>query len=446
MPVNMTCRAVLIKSGISSYKLAKFTSEYLQQDRLDSEKEIETPEQLERSILDGAITQLDGNIHRKPGIRSRTARRWLHQLGYNWRDVQKGVFIDGHERPDVTEYRDQFLSEMETLKPYMVEFEEDGSMKPKIYPEDCAVGGPNKRPVIFITHDESIFNANDGRRQVWQNDRHSILRPKGKGRGIMVSDFLLSWSRLNLFSLPDTRQKELATSGVPLEAAEFFEYGKNNDGYWKGEHLLKQVVEKALPIGEALYPGYQLLFLFDNATSHSVYASDALQVDEMNKGIGGQQRYLRDGWYTDPGKNIIPQEMFFLKESLTPTGQPSSGKVQKGIQKVLEERNLWPSEGLKLNCDKPKCSNCQAISNCRLCVKGKRCESCIQPKIHSGKCDKSRICDECVRRKDCRSCTLKTYCIRCKEHRSQKSCLDCERMPPKCSSSGKKLQKFKNVS
>ena len=194
---------------------------------------------------------------------------------------------------------------MEALKPYLVKFEENGLMKPKIYYKDCAVGGLEKRPVILITHDESIFNANDSRQQVWQKDGHSTLCPKGKGKGIMVSDFLLPWSQLNLFSLSQIAQNKLVNSGVPREAAEFFEYGKNNDEYWRGENLLKQVVEKAMPIGEALYPGYQLLFLFDNATSHSIYASDALQVDEMNKSTGGQQKFLRDSWYTDHKGKIV---------------------------------------------------------------------------------------------------------------------------------------------
>ena len=37
------------------------------------------------------------------------------------------------------------------------------------------------------------------------------------------------------------------------EAVEVFEYEKNNDGYWDGAKLHQQVVNKALPIAEALY-------------------------------------------------------------------------------------------------------------------------------------------------------------------------------------------------
>ena len=50
----------------------------------------------------------------------------------------------------------------------------------------------------------------------------------------MVSDFLLPWSRLNLFSLPPQRQEELVSSGVPLKTVTYFEYGKMEEGYWTG--------------------------------------------------------------------------------------------------------------------------------------------------------------------------------------------------------------------
>lgn len=89
----------------------------------------------------------------------------------------------------------------------------------------------------------------------------------------MVSDFLLSWSRLNFFSLPTQKQEDLAKSGVPLEAATYFEYGKIEEGYWTGEYLLDQIEKKTLSIGKALYPGYVLLLLFDNTTSDSIYTS-----------------------------------------------------------------------------------------------------------------------------------------------------------------------------
>ena len=37
-------------------------------------------------------------------ITSETARRWLHHLGFNMCDHQKGVYFDGHERDDDVQY------------------------------------------------------------------------------------------------------------------------------------------------------------------------------------------------------------------------------------------------------------------------------------------------------------------------------------------------------
>jgi hypothetical protein len=100
------------------------------------------------------------------------------------------------------------------------------------------------------------------------------------------------------------RQEELVASGIPLEAAILFEYGKE-DGHWDDERLLHQIVNRALPIAEALYPGYDLLFLFDNATSHLIYAKDALRTTHMNKGEGGLQPFLRNGWFKMEKKCVL---------------------------------------------------------------------------------------------------------------------------------------------
>ena len=139
---------------------------------------------------------------------------------------------------------------MKLLLPYLVEFREDGTMISKEYPNNCAVGGPNRQPIIMITHDESTFSAHDSRRKVWTLEGHGILRPKSKGRGIMVSDFLLPWSRLNLFSLPSQQQTDLVK--LALEAVTYFEYGKMEEGYWTGEHLLDQI-QPRLYLLEKLY-------------------------------------------------------------------------------------------------------------------------------------------------------------------------------------------------
>jgi len=196
------------------------------------------------------------------------------------------------------------------------------------------------------------------------------------------------------------------------------------------------VTEKALLIAQFLYPGLDLVFMFNNATSHSVYADDALRVANMCKGEGKQQAYLRPGWYQDPVSGTIIQQPMWIWEP-DPLGGPGAmKKVQKGIEKVLKERGLWPGNGLLLECSKPKCDSCQEMVDCRMCTKGTRCDSCKERKQHSGKCSSQRRCDECVRRKDRCQCVRKEYCPRCSERKTGK-CVTCEDLPPKCTSNSK---------
>lgn len=419
---------ILCFAGLTSYKLANFVSGHIEKSRPDLAAKSGNIQEIELAIRRGGNEP--GLIRGKAAICSRTARRWLHRLGFSWKEIKKGIFIDGHERPDVVEYRKEFLEEMQRLSAYFVEFAPDGQMMEKIYPGDCQVGGPNA-PIIPITHDESIFSANDGRREAWVAENDTYLRPKGKGKGIMVSEFLLPWSRLNLFSLPKSRQQELENAGLPLEATVFFEYGKD-DGHWDGKLLLRQAVDKALPIAEALYPGYRFLFFFDNATSHSVYADDALRTAKMNKGDGGQQPFLRNGWFRD-GEATFCQEMWYTSTDPLTGNQV---RTQKGIQRVLQERGLWPAAGLNLECPKPKCQACKNVASCKVCIKGVKCDSCKRPKVHSSTCGNGRECDACVkRRKDC-TCVSKKFCPSCDKKKIGK-CEECEQLPAKCMSNGK---------
>lgn len=106
----------------------------------------------------------------------------------------------------------------------------------------------------------------------------------------MVSDFLLPFSHLNLQHLSEAKQDQVIECfGLSSkEVIEILKYGKNNKGYWDEVKLVKQVKEKAFPIAKALYPGYSLLFLFNNATSHSVYAADVFSIKNMSKKPGGK--------------------------------------------------------------------------------------------------------------------------------------------------------------
>jgi hypothetical protein len=425
---------------LNSYKLAAYIAVYLEKQR-DFATEETVP--LQKDIAQTLSTVLipdpknSENCRNRRGIKSRTARNWLHRLGYSWRDIKKGVFIDGHERPDVIQSRWEFLGQMKDLEPYLVEFNADGTIKEKEYPPDCKVFGDRRRPVIIIVHDESTFNANDGKHQAWMLDGHNPLRPKGKGKGIMVSEFLLPWGRLNLRHLAEPDRQRLNDQRVPTDATVFYEYGATGKGYWDGEDLLQQVTEKALPIAQALYPGYEIVWIFDNATSHSVYKEDALRVNHMGLYPGGVQPFLRDGWWLPFGEaERVIHPMVHTEDPEYLLNLPGAHITwkQKGIRMVLEERDLWPEGGLLLECPRLRCSECTAVANCGECVKGKRCDSCKAPKVHtSDDCSKQRKCDGCIERAQRCSCSHKKRCDRCQSRKGIK-CDACDSLPPRCTS------------
>ena len=120
-------------------------------------------------------------------IQNRTARKWLHELGVSSTFSQKGVFIDGHEREDVREYRELFLKKLEIL---------DSTHMPPPLPSDgkatqTAVGNPDAvKQLVLIFHDESIFHANESQSIMWAEEGKVPIRPKSLVRGLMISDFV----------------------------------------------------------------------------------------------------------------------------------------------------------------------------------------------------------------------------------------------------------------
>ena len=108
------------------------------------------------------------------------------------RSLHKGCYFDGHEREDVVYYRNEvFLPQWRQHQRRFVVFGVDGSWKP---PSGLLEG---EKPLVFITHDESTFNSNDGK-QGWMIQGRQPLEPKGKGKGIMVSGFLTPGGRLRV--------------------------------------------------------------------------------------------------------------------------------------------------------------------------------------------------------------------------------------------------------
>lgn len=70
--------------------------------------------------------------------------------------------MDGHEQLSVVEDCANFLKKIQELKLYMIEFYDNGAMKPKVYLFNYAIKDENRQPIIEITLDKCTFSTNDG--------------------------------------------------------------------------------------------------------------------------------------------------------------------------------------------------------------------------------------------------------------------------------------------
>lgn len=253
-------------------------------------------------------------------ITPRTASTWLHALGFRPTPYHKGVYVDGHERQDVIEYRNMYLRKIEILEsthqpPPLCE---DGNVEENI-------GNPAaQRKLVLIYHDESSFHANEGPSWQWAEEGKLAIRPKSAGCGLMVSDFITEHDGFLILTDEQHEHAKHRYAAIPKSARVIFRYGSQSDGYWNSERFLIQV-ENAAQIAETMYPkgAFTLVFIFDQSSGHTAYPEDALNAQRMNVSDGGKQPQRRDTIW-----NGQVQKM------------STSSRQLKGLRSVLEERNV----------------------------------------------------------------------------------------------------------
>ena len=151
-----------------------------------------------------------------------------------------------------------------------------------------------------------------------------VLRKKGRGRLIHVSDFI---------NEEDGRLVSHGPNGeITKDAWRIIYPGANGDAWWTHENFLEQV-KYAIELHEEVNgPDCQALFIFDNSSAHASLPPDALRAFEMNKSDGGKQRKQRDTII--PDSNPDPTKRGLVQKMTTPNGEP------KGLKSVLEERGF----------------------------------------------------------------------------------------------------------
>jgi hypothetical protein len=181
----------------------------------------------------------------------------------------------------VREYDEKvFIPQWYCFQPRQVCFDESGAWW---IPDTLPQG---EKPQVLVTHDESTFNINDSKRQRWVVNGKSPLRPKSKGKGIVVSLLLTPSGVLQVrTTVPDTELlKDLMRpmlDGKPVrEAMQYLQYGKDN--YWTRDKMADQATQVAAKIFPYAFPCCQALFAFDNASNRSCCSHNAVVRSRMN--------------------------------------------------------------------------------------------------------------------------------------------------------------------
>ena len=124
-------------------------------------------------------------------IQPHTAMKWFHHIGFRPQSHKKSIYIDGHERYDMVEYRKLYLRKLEILSKMHLPPPacEDGMMT-------FQTGDPAAKHLVMIFHDKSSFHANEGQSFMWAVEGRVLIRPKSQGRGLMVGDFVTEFDGL----------------------------------------------------------------------------------------------------------------------------------------------------------------------------------------------------------------------------------------------------------
>jgi hypothetical protein len=209
-------------------KLAEFTVNTLTPEVAKKYAQNLVKNEMPRGLKKYLETELFSRIHLKPkkGISIETAQCIMHVEGFKYSEHRKALFYDGHERPNVVDYRQNvFLPQITTLAPRIVHYgmDQDGKMvEIAETPEQKAAWGDAKR-LILVPHDEMTSQANDGPKAAWVFKGEYLLKKKGVGRGMHQSDCIC------------------LSVGWLSQASQSMEYGKDYEGYWTGGLFVKQV-------------------------------------------------------------------------------------------------------------------------------------------------------------------------------------------------------------
>lgn len=267
-----------------------------------------------------------------------TARRWLHELGFEVKTSRSGLYVDGHEREDVVMARNEYVSKMSHVQRRVVkswipqltmrDFGSDFTVKMQeamgVELHIDNVTQQQERPVVVFYHDESACHSNDRfPKSVWVEKGSDLCGFVQKNAGVLL--MVSAW---------------FSHAGVEM----YEKWVPRDDGYWNSTAMHSHTI-KFMDYVTDKYPRCDLVFVLDNSSNHLAYADDALVAAKMNANEGGARTRkkgcepellkYRDGWVLKDGEKVPFSMMFDYTDS-----DGTTRRIAKGLKRIAVERGI----------------------------------------------------------------------------------------------------------
>ncbi|KAF8584145.1 hypothetical protein K439DRAFT_1616933 [Ramaria rubella] len=251
---------------------------------------------------------------KKSAICETTSHNWLIKLGYQSREAKKGLYIDGHEHPDVIESRRVFLKEIAGYRKFMpmVNNETLELIMPDL--------GPNETLHVVINHDEMSVANNEQCRCAWLAKGQQPLRKK---------DFILETTGHLCLTPKQLKGQQLLSPGQHLQ---------NGDPWWDNSQLLTQI-KTAILVFKHLHP--------PGTIAHEAFTPDAFNTNNMNIKLGGKQCKLHDTIIQlknpplQPGKQDTCGRLQQLSYANDHPDPDLRGKAKGICAVIMEHTSVW---------------------------------------------------------------------------------------------------------
>ena len=308
-----------------------------------------------------------------------TCRRWLHSLGFSWTKVRKGMFKDGHGRDDVVQYRALYVAALalvarnedvellyDTRDMPMHDGPHSGAQGPGPSPlagrdgalDDGAAGkvdeeelkrlqalglllGWDRRPKILVFHDECSVCVGDRGEFGWFL-RNFVGSPKDPRGNVMMSAYVTearsNWTEDSPF--PHLKGKPLSAS-----AAVRFHVVRARGGqreWWNGDLMKKQQAEFLQQV-KTMFPGHQIVLVYDNAALHKKMPANFKPLNSWPK----NDKKLKEG---EPSPRDIRAYSYITKKEFEQKCcyEEDGATYLKGLEKIAKERGLEYAPGENL--------------------------------------------------------------------------------------------------